>query len=41
MTYVEDVRRDAELAAAHGADEPLSVLAVPLRRAAIWATTTS
>lgn len=31
MVYVEDVRRDAEMAAAHGADQALSVITVPLQ----------
>ena len=30
MVYVEDTRRDADMAAVHGADQPLSVIAVPL-----------
>ena len=31
MVYVEDVRRDAEMSAAHGAEHQMSVIAVPLQ----------
>jgi two-component system cell cycle response regulator len=31
MVYIEDVRRDAETAAAHDTDNPLSVIAVPFQ----------
>lgn len=30
MVYIEDARREAEMAAAHATDQPLSIIAVPL-----------